>query len=457
MFNRSKILLLSTLTLCIVAFAIGCDQPEDVITPNGKAYLTLSPERLPDNPTGTIYQLWVANDTDTLSLGKFGFNYMSRHFLSENGEIRADAGRFFLDESIENYNSIIVSVEPINDPLPNSPASILLLDLTSSPTIKLVFPQVNSLWDATVRYNLKSTSDGQDTTNDGSSIWFCSYKRDTTTITDTFSVTDWKLDSGLFIPADSTLIDTNVIGIDSIIQIDTIFVLGADESGSGLDTLDVTTVRYKTYLSIDTSGYYPTTLKMTFDTSSYTVIEDKFTQDDFQLPNLQEFGWKYRGWVVSDVIDTAAVGKMTLPGWLILEPILMNYTGGLLSTGIFYEITQQDEANPFVDNLYKNPPRVPLFPGEDFLMNLPAPMTTPPVLANSKGHVFISLEPEFYNETTNFPLLAFVGDLPVFLPGDTTVNGYSRTGTQQYTLTGYMYSNDDYRGFPSILVTVENF
>ncbi len=71
MFTCSKVLLLSTLTVCILAFAIGCDQPDDVVTLDSSAYVTLNPERLPSNPEGTVYQLWIADDTDTLSLGKF--------------------------------------------------------------------------------------------------------------------------------------------------------------------------------------------------------------------------------------------------------------------------------------------------------------------------------------------------------------------------------------------------
>ncbi len=447
MFNRSKMLLLSALTLCVLIIAVGCDQPEDVITPDGKAYLTLKPTGLPNNPSGTIYELWVANNTDTTSLGKFGYDFFLQKFLTEDGSDRPDKGRFFLDEAIGSYTTIIVSIEPVIDASPNSPASIMLIDFTSSQTIKLVLPLIDSLWSSTARYSMKSTSDGIDTTStDGSSIWFCSFEQSERTITDTFTILSWTLDSGDYVPPSLIIPRTNVIGIDSstlVENIDTITVLG-------LDTIHRSVVRFDLLSSEDTSDYYPTSLNIVYDTISRTVTAEQFTQDDFDVPNLQRFGWKYRGWIISDAIDTNAVGTITKPAWSVFVPILTDIEGGLLSTGTFYDIALPDEANPHVDTNFKNPPRVPPFPGEDFLLNLPAPLTSVPNLAGTAGHVFITIEPEFYNSNTNFPLFAFIGDLP----NSSAASGLTSQG---YTLTGYMYSNDGFRGFPTITVIVDKF
>lgn len=458
MFNRSKVLLLCTLTLCVLIVAVGCDQPEDVITPTNSAYLTLNPERLPNNPAGTVYELWVADTLgDTMSLGRFGYDYALRHFLTTDANpiVRDEGGKFFIDESIDNYNTIIVSVEPTIGDIVESPATVMLVDYISSPTIKLLFPMSDSLWDATARYNMRATSTGNQTNlNDGSAIWFCSYEQSVRTITDTFSIIEWKLDSSEFVDSSTVTPRVNVIGIDTttIVTFDTIQVLGANpDNGVGLDTIfDRTVVRFETILSYDSLWYYPTTLKVTYDTASYDVIEEKYTQDAFEIPNLQKFGWKYRGWVVSDLISPAATGSMTKPAWTFFNPILTNTDGGLLTTGVFYDIAIPDQENPFVNTTFKNPPRVPPYPGEDFLENLPAALGSVPNLAGGGGHVFISIEPEFYNESTNFPLVAYSTDLPLF-------SDSASSTTQGHTLTCYTYTNDDLRGFPKISVTIERF
>ena len=451
MFNRSKMLLLSTLTICLLTLAVGCDQPEDVITPDGKAYLTLNPERLPNNPAETVYELWVASDTDTLSLGRFGYNFANRTFLTEDGDSnRTDAGRFYLDESIDNYHTILISVEPSVDAAPNSPSAIMLADNTSSLTIKLIMPYTDSLWNATARYNMVSVSDGSGFANDGSSIWFCNYDWSEKEIIDTIAIASWELDSGNYVGPNEFILDTIVLGIDTttITTLDTIQVLGPDTLGIGIDTITRTIVRFDVIDTIVSSDYYPRSLKIVYTTTTRDIVEEKFTQDKFEVPNMQAFGWKYRGWVISDAITPAAVGNFTAPAWSFFDPILSNISGGLLTTGVFYDINKPDISNPFIDSTYKDPPRVPLYPGEDFINNLPAPLTSVPNLAGTPGYVFITLEPEFYNDTTNFPLLAYIGDLPFS-------SGGAFASTQSYTLSGYMYNNDVFRGFPLVWVSVE--
>ena len=441
MLKHSKLLLFTALVVFLSFMNYGCDQPEDVVTATNRAYLTLNPERLPDNPSGTIYELWVANSSDTVSLGKFGYNFTDRSFLTDTDSVRVDGARFYLDQSVDDFDVIFVSIEPTTGDLAYSPESIMLVDFVSSQTIKLTVPEIDSIWSATVRYNMKSTSDGIGTTNDGSSIWFSSYEQRSRTMIDTTDIIDWWLDSGSYVDSFTFIPAVNIIGIDTstIIVKDTNIVLG-------LDTLVQQVVRFDPILSYDTSDYYPTLLRIDYDTSGSIVVYDNFTQDDFALPNLSQYGWKYRGWIVSSVIvNPVAIGEITLPAWTFFDPILDEVDGGLLTTGVFYDIAQPDLENPHVDTVYKNPPRVPPFPGEDFLENLPAPV---PNMAGSEGHVFVTLEPEFYNDSTNFPLLAFIGDLPFLAES-------AFSSSQGYTLTGYMYHNDTYRGFPLVRVTIE--
>ncbi len=474
MYKSSKMLLLSTLTVCLLIFATGCDQPDDVITPNGRAYLSLNPERLPNNPAETVYELWVANATDTLSLGKFGYDFTAGTFLNEAGTAtRSEGGRFYLDENIDNYISILISVEPAVDAAPNSPASIMLVDFTSSPTIKLQVPLTDSLWNATARYNMVGTSDGPDNSTNGRSIWFSNYTSNLRVITDTTAINEWHLDSTELVT--EYILDTIILGIDttSIVTFDTIQVMGPDTNGVGIDTISRTITRFNVIdtivglpfidsIVIDSSvidsivtdtfyadpSYYPTSLLIDYETSSFSVTEEKFVQDNFEMPSLSPYGWKYKGWVISDAINPAAVGNLTLPGWKFLEPFLTDIDGGLLTTGEFYDITAPDASNPYIDTIYQSPPRVPLFPGEDFLTNLPAPLVTLPNLAGTPGYVFITMEPIFYSDTTNFPLFAYIGDLPI-------TSGAADSTTQGFTLRGHMYVNDALRGFPLVWVTVE--
>ena len=491
MFIRSKVLLLSLLTLSILVCVIGCDQPVDVVTPNSSTNITLNPERLPNNPAGTVYELWVANNTDTLSLGRFGYDYSTRNFLTELGADRPEEGRFLLDASVEPYTNIFVSVEPTivkGDDL-TSPASIMLIDYTTSPTVKLVTPMIDSLWSSTLRYNMKSPSDGPGFGSDGKSIWFCNYRTTNLYVHDTSGIT-WSLDSGAVIDSlvDSletavvdTMIDTVVAGVDTTynytydtLSIDTIFtllsdtipvgvdwyldsavvVLGADDStGVGIDSVYRDKIVYSIIDSVVTYNYYPTTLNLSFTSDSVNYFEERFAQDDFEMPNLQQYGWKYKGWVVADEIPAVAVGsEITLPAWTFLDPYLTKYSGGMLTTGKFYNVKAQDLENPYVDTTYRNPARIPLFPGEDFILNLPAGLGSMPYLANGNGHVFVTLEPEFYEDTTNFPLFAFIGDL---VDGNTVTVTGTPISTAPFTLDGFMYHNDPYRGFPLIWVTIE--
>ncbi len=78
------------------------------------------------------------------------------------------------------------------------------------------------------------------------------------------------------------------------------------------------------------------------------------------LPTLPA-GWVYEGWVVTQ--------------------------GVVLSTGRFADPAMADDASPFSMG---GPP----FPGEDFLMNLPAEITEPVNLADGSSTIVISVEPD---------------------------------------------------------------
>lgn len=439
-----KLIPILMLTALIALLSIGCDQPDDVLTSASKTEISLNPERFPTNPAGTVYELWVSNENETVSLGKFGYDASLREFQDLNEIAREDGNVFNLPGDLLDYNEIFVSVEPtINDDV-NNPASIMLTDFVSTKTIKLTFPDVDSLWNGTLRYNMETVSDGHFVGNNGSAVWFTSYNSVIRAFDDTIAIDDWFLDSVSFIQPGTFIQNEVIYGIENITFVDTQIVFG-------LDTFTQQHVRYDVLDSIalsDTIGYYLTVLRVEYETSPRSIRYDNFTQDDFGLVPIDQFGWKYKGWVVSERIDKSAVGEITKPNWVILDDIFDHTNGGLLSTGTFSDITAPDDGNPYVMS-----ERVPSYPGEDFLANLPAPLTSVnlvPLSGGNYGKVFVTLEPDFYSDTTNFPLFAFVGDLPYS-------SSEVRSSFQQFPLTGYMYSNDPFRGFPKITIGVKRF
>ena len=444
MWTPCKRLLFFALLVIGAVFYGGCGQPEDILTPVSQTKVWLSEQRLPNNPDGMIYELWAANATDSVSLGIFGYDHPTRAYFDENMQPRVDSNMFYLADDVRNYTSLMVSVETVPDNNATSPGPIMLIDYTSSSTIKMTFPQVDSIWASTIRYSMETTSDGlRDPATDGYGIWFANYIEETRALNDTNSIISWEIDT--LAMETLMIIDTNIVGIDvgTIITKDTTLVLG-------LDTLVQTVVRFEVIERIDTIPPYPKTLlSIVYDIDVDTITYDNFSQDNFALPDIAQYGWKYKGWVVSYDIPTAAVGEMTIPAWILIGDELAYTDGGLLTTGTFDQVDQPDDANPYSESL-----RVPAFPGEDFLQNLPGGLSEVNLVTadfGGRGRVFISIEPvNFPTDTTNFPLLAFIGALPANRDEVEALE-------QQFTLDGWMNSNDPYRGFPLIEVTLQRF
>jgi len=159
---------------------------------------------------------------------------------------------------------------------------------------------------------------------------------------------------------------------------------------------------YKTYIhELIYTGF--------IDQESYFL--DKFVPNYAETPDLTGTKWHYKGWVFSPYLpDCDDLGMLSKPTWL--EAMIQQYFPGydttrIISTGNFSTFARGDDANPYSDNK-----RVPNFPGEDFLYNLPcgadsiyfASQDSP---ASRRGEVFVTLEPDNFDENTNFPLILF--------------------------------------------------
>jgi len=415
------------------------------MTPTYQTDVFLSPERLPDNPPGMIYTLWVADGStgDTAYLGQFGYDYSEVEFLNESGSVRADSNQFLFDGDIYRYTHMFVSIDTL-DFSTSSPGPIMLIDdvaRVSEDPVNLQFPLSDSLWWSTLRFNMETTSDNDRAANDGHGLWFANYRVDTTDIRDTFSMTSFVLHADTLHNIGDKTDTTSVIDTANYSEqtVELIY---------GLDTFAVEKVifDYVYYTDVDSPWvvYRP---EFTFTTGvSQRVIYDVFSQDDFELLDYSAWGWKYKGWVVTPVIPTSAIGEMTPPAGIYNTPydsLMPGVDGGLISIGTFSNITAADDIN-----LYAQSDRIPPFPGEDFLTNLPAGFAgnLMPNATGNSGTVFLTLEPDnFVTDTTNFPLIVFYGEIPD--SRDTLLTA------PYFTMDGNMHTNDMYEGFPSISVT----
>ena len=463
--NVIAIALLVT-AICIV----GCEQAEDILTPVGTSMIYLEAERLPTTPDGMVYELWSVNWTstdrstkDTVSLGRFAFNFANEQFLTETRQARPDSNMFMVSDDFLatltdsrgrkflKYTNLFISAENVTDADPARPANVMLTDtvsITSDDPIAMIFPMIDDLWAATIRFNMETPSDGRIPSFDGYGIWFSNYTEERATVQDTVGYS-FIIDT-IFkdFPGKDTVVEA-VVDIDSIRQV-------TMEKVFGLDTVFQEVVLRRLIRESDSTTPYLTTDVTEIWTTSGpvdTFTYDNFTQDKFNFPDYSEYGFQYKGWVVTPHVNTSA-GALTPPAWLLfgstLYDVFPGATGGMVTTGTFRWVDSTDDDNPYVQG-----GKIPKFPGEDFFQNLPSGAPTPLNLVPSgsavNGTAFISLEPlNFTGQNTNFPLIAFARALP-------TTRLQVESTTQQFTMRGWMLTNDPYRGFPKVKVTLERF
>lgn len=432
----------------------GCTQPTDVEVPITRSEVTLSPQLLPTNFPGMHYELWAANSTDTLSFGKFGYDGYLKKFLETTGADRANGNRFELSDNIYRFTHLFVSVEVDGDPSPLSAGPIMLIDNITNPSfsaVDLVFPLTELLWEATCRYNMETTSDSNRFALDGYGIWFASYQRLRDSVKDTFSLDSFWVDSSYEEFSRDTIIN-NLININNITDKDTTRMFGVDSYEHHVVRY-IQVVQQDTFTAAGNDSVLVTTPGFMYTIGPVSIFDyDNFTQDSFALPDYTQFGWKYKGWVVSPYVTQATVGTITNPSWNSNsggDSIIQGINGGLLTTGTFSKITEPDDANP-----YGQSNRLPLFPGEDFIL-FPSSWVGPgglvPNASGNSGTVFITLEPtNFVTDTTNFPLIAFTAKVPANrsqITGDQVIiNMRNRTQTV-----------DPRIGFPRIRVGIRTF
>ncbi len=499
--------------LLVIIFVIGaltimlsCSQTDNVVSPKSLTKVWLDVQRLPTPPAGMMYGLWVSKvpytsisePSDAKELGRFSHMYSDTliAFLDENGDVRTDSNEFRLDGDLFGYSYLFVTteVEASVDTLPG-PMMLGQTITGSTDTIRMYFPQQDSLWESIVRCNfMNPTSDipgdfDNNPSSYGYGLWFSNHEFTLLPIHDTFNVVvsnTWdtikpKLDS---ITGDTmNLTDLRKEYPDSVwYTYDTIRVdFGRDRLALGID-------RYTHYGAkqhiIRRGGTAVPRLKKNFhfavDSTVDTVGLDDFSQDLYDLPDLGRYGWKYKGWIVSENIPKGAVGEFTPPVWDYKnsELLIPGYQGGLMTTGKFTNVTDSDESNPFtlsvnwdVDSVFidtvSTDPIVtdttiqtfhnlkrPRFPGEDFLNatalsdSTHGAIASPLYTLSQPGSVFISLEPNnMVTDTTNFPLILFSRTVP---PVDVD-------SVNLWTLSNWAGVAPGSRGLPKIEARIKRF
>ncbi len=482
MTSRRNRLVLTVLVVCAASFYFSCSQPDDILTRVDQTELRLwgnavvpgrftpAVQNLPTNTTGMLYELWVADDNDTISLGKFGYNQVLMVFLNEDGEERSDSNLFMLAGDVLDYTDIFVSVETDPDAWPALPGPIMLIDRITAPTsnqVEMVFPLSDSLWDAIAVFNMESPSDSERTRDDGYGIWFCSYVEKRDSVQDTLSLDSFEL---VHLEDDSLPQDTIVWYLDNIINIvskDTVRLFGPDTLPDGtieaIESRINKIVRFDSLLKADSTWPY-TMIDDTATVYYYTVGAldsfnyDDFIQYDFGMPDYSSWGWTYKGWVVSPTIPISALGTITPPAYEVnqipSDSLIPGIEGGLLTTGTFADPRWPDYDNPFTIG-DSGEQLIPPFPGEDFLEDMPFVWNPGGLVPGGiRGTVFITLEPNnFTDTTTNFPLFAFIGKLPEFqweLMDDVG-------DLEEFIVWPLYHSNDSRIGFPKIVVDIRRY
>jgi hypothetical protein len=495
MFKLDSRLLVLGLVLGMLLVVISCSKTDDITAPKSMTKVRLDADRLPTPVPGMAYELWaskvayteISSPSQVASLGQF--SYMTSDTLVtflEPGTtpvVRADGNLFVLNDDIYAYQYLMVTIEALGQASGTPGPVVLQQRITGqADTVRMYFPLSDSLFDAIVRCNFETPTDGN-SYGDGYGLWFCNYERTTLELVDTNGVT-------IDYVWDTLEVQTNDSG-DTInfptlyapypdtvwVEFDTImYDFGKDTLPLGIDMRFIHNGATQHVVNVVDSTI-PRIIKnyqglIIYDTVTNYIDLDIFSQDMYALPDPSPYGWKYKGWVVSDNIDPAAVGRFSPPAWEFKtgELLLPGYEGGLLTTGTFTDVTAPDDDNSmtleilwevdsgaFIDTVLKRP----TFPGEDFLDDAAIAAATNGVYTSSSqlrllpltdnselGSVFISLEPNnMVTDTTNFPLIPFGMRFPSRWP----VDGFFTI----WTLFNWTGSAPGTNGFPVVTAEFE--
>nr|MBN2277065.1 hypothetical protein [candidate division Zixibacteria bacterium] len=520
MFGRFNGLLFSGIVVLLLSLFLGCSQSDDVIAPISLSEFHLKPVMLPNAPAGYLYEMWVIDTLgNSYSLGKFIWNADLYRFYDSDSSRIDSVWTVEYDILDPFYKYMAVSLETLDDAQPDTPGPIMLRDVIVDPgerELQMVVPFNFSL--STAGYCVQTPTDKQSRQKDGCGIWFAYYQyaetyyNDTTKVMLSKQVNDRQLDIAntywdcLNIDCSEREDVTDSVKANPSYPYDTLIVdtLNLEELANTLDTVAIkctTTVIDSFFvpdtLTMDTfihksmsfeyvdfpvnvgaanidTFYYDSCLDVTtnftippfkdynhsifYTYTTQTLLLDKFLINYEEMPDLTGSNWHYKGWVISPYLpeDCTELGRLTPPNWLkvtVDQYFTEPEEWPVITTGSFKDFSRADDGNPYSMNL-----RVPNFPGEDFIQNLPCGadsfyFSSQDSIYTRHGRVFITLEPDTYNENTNFPLILFTGryTMPSYVSvSDTTTNHYQ---SQELQNQSSRVDNNPF-GFPGIKVYI---
>jgi hypothetical protein len=501
MFGRYNRLIFIALVAIIVGIIGACTQPDDIVAPAASSQLTLTPARLPSLPTGMVYKLWLTKtDVAPRSLGAFSWDNEAYRFLPDSAANRIGS-TWTLDFDALQYNKICLTIETDSSALTDSMGPIIVSDSLgayATRPLKMKFPL--DLWMGQAGFCVVKPTDGNTRNLPSSGVWFAYYIAESLKFVDTTDIKmkgswpktqrplhiDTTRDSaGTIISIDTTNLDTlrqtlDTVGLTNIkrdtndnyvIYLDTLrhirctyeFV-ARPVNVTSQPRYDTVTIINKLGVQVDTVYYIPPFSDYNHSLT-YTVVNNIDTLDHFlpnyqDLPNLYDTKWHYKGWVISPYLTpVTSFAQLTKPTWQsgTLDYFIDPSDGGMVTTGSFWSFNAADEGNPHSMNR-----RVPPYPGEDFLVNLPAGIGPRGIYfadsANANpdyqaGTVFITLEPDNYSDsTTNFPLILMSSEKP--MPSWRTVARIIPRYMDQRLTNWFRNVDNDPTGFPTVQVTL---
>jgi hypothetical protein len=360
------------------------------------------------------YEGWAIVDGSPVSTGKFNLD-ANGNLVDLNGMEIAN-GEFTVGGDLSTTTDFVLTIEPAGD-TDDIPAMTKYLGGVVSggnADLSVGHPAAlgNDFLNSTGHYILATPTDGEDTTDENSGLWFLqlppppSAGLDLPTLPDGWKYEGWAVIDGtpvttgtftsvtgeddaapysgtvpgppfpgedfLFNAPAGLTFPTDLAGKTAVISIEPF----PDDDASpftlkpliGMIPIDATD--HTTYPMDNNAAVFPT--------GAVTItVNGAFAGLD--LPTLPD-GWKYEGWTVINGIP--------------------------VTTGTFTNISDFDDADPYSSTM-PGPP----FPGEDFLVNAPAGLTFPTDIAG--GVAVISIEPSPDNSSDPFTLKPLVGDIPM--------------------------------------------
>ncbi|MCK5125451.1 MAG: hypothetical protein KAR42_04285 [candidate division Zixibacteria bacterium] len=448
--SRNVCLLAMLLMLVLAVF--GCTQKDDVLKPQNKATLTLRPTYLPELESIYNYEFWALtidgnNDSTFTSLGKFNWDNTLYRFMDVSGN--AIDNEFELPELYSAYDYFLISIEDAIDAEPAAPSgTFILMDEVVDPVtrpISMKFP--SDLFGAQGSFMLATpTDDTLDQTNETKGVWLCSQVQTPRSNHDTLGISgDSILYGSLADTLDGDSLVPDIVGV--LYPTDSLWTIINSQVVFGYDTLPHRSINVEWITEVHKDSNFTLSIDYIIDngydddSNHINIFLGEIYYYNYlptvtSLPDVSQYGWQYNTWIFHEYFPASAnIPQMVPFGYKMQGHLTAMPDWGVIELGAF-SVTNGIVDSADITNRYGDNREVPNFPGEDFIVNLPAgydelEFTLEALLDSSSGKfgvVVVGLEPLTTNvagSDRNFPLFFLSGDLPTAEQYDPSFNSYT--------------------------------